>query len=232
MAISKKETWTDLRKAHFGYFKKNLSWGGDDRSKKLVDLGAGQVPFREIFFKYDYEGLDFKKFEVDPKLADIIKEADITKPLDLPDNYCDIVTLSNVLEHIPSPGDVIKECFRILKPGGMVIGAVPFLVRLHQEPYDFHRYTNYALKYYLESAGFKDIKVENIGQPFYVYKEAQDYFFDIFLRGKPRGIAKCFWILFAKFALWQTRFFSRALARTPPDDSFPAGYGFKGIKAR
>jgi hypothetical protein len=35
---------------------------------------------------------------------------------------------------------------RILAPGGNLIVAIPFLLKLHQTPYDFVRYTHYALQ--------------------------------------------------------------------------------------
>lgn len=224
MAWPDPKTWSDLRKEHFEYFEQNLPPGS--KSKRLVDLGSGVTPFRELFFKFDYVGVDFKKQE------NVTIVADITKPLPLPDNFCDIVTLLNVLEHIPNPHDLLREAFRLLKPGGIIIGAVPFFVRLHKKPYDFHRYTSYALDYLLKNAGFSRIEVENIGQPFYIYKETQDYFFNIFLRNRPKGLKKIFWILFIKLTLLQTRLFKNVFNQTSKDDSFPAGYGFKAIKGK
>lgn len=216
--------WTGLRLAHYEYFKKNLPPA--DKSKKLVDLGTGTLRFKDLFFQYDYVGVDFKEFEF------VSKVADITKPLEFSDNFCEIVTLSNTLEHVPNPQEVLKEVYRILKPGGILVGSVPFLIRLHQEPYDFYRYTNFALDYLLKNAGFLKIEVENIGPPFYVYKETQDYFFDVFLRSKPGGLAKYFYVLFVKFSFWQTRFFGKFLARTVLDDAFPMGYGFCATKEK
>jgi ubiquinone/menaquinone biosynthesis C-methylase UbiE len=43
-----------------------------------------------------------------------------------PDNYFDAVTLFHVLEHVDSEARVIKEIFRVLKPGGILLLASPY----------------------------------------------------------------------------------------------------------
>jgi 2-polyprenyl-3-methyl-5-hydroxy-6-metoxy-1,4-benzoquinol methylase len=54
--------------------------------------------------------------------------------LDLPPDDFDVVTLWDVLEHTPNPKAVLKECHRILKPGGILIVNYPdiesFIARL------------------------------------------------------------------------------------------------------
>lgn len=50
----------------------------------------------------------------------------------LPDNSVDVVYHSHVLEHFPkdSAGPFIRECYRVLKPGGIIRIAVPELEQL------------------------------------------------------------------------------------------------------
>lgn len=42
-----------------------------------------------------------------------------------PDNFFDVVTLWDVLEHVPDPAATLKEIHRILKPGGLVAVNYP-----------------------------------------------------------------------------------------------------------
>ncbi len=37
----------------------------------------------------------------------------------------DVVTLMDVIEHIPDPGDLVREVYRILQPGGVVYIVTP-----------------------------------------------------------------------------------------------------------
>jgi ubiquinone/menaquinone biosynthesis C-methylase UbiE len=51
-----------------------------------------------------------------------------------------------VLEHVENPWKGVKESFRILKKEGLIIGSTPFIFPIHDEPYEFYRYTKYGLK--------------------------------------------------------------------------------------
>ncbi len=41
------------------------------------------------------------------------------------DGTVDRIVMSHVLEHLENPDTVLKECYRVLKPGGALIIAVP-----------------------------------------------------------------------------------------------------------
>jgi len=41
--------------------------------------------------------------------------------LGLPENSFDVVTLYEVIEHLDSPADLLEECNRLLKPGGVLV---------------------------------------------------------------------------------------------------------------
>ena len=45
--------------------------------------------------------------------------------IDIEDNSQDLVICSEVLEHVPNFKDVLKECYRILKPGAVILISVP-----------------------------------------------------------------------------------------------------------
>jgi SAM-dependent methyltransferase len=57
------------------------------------------------------------------------------------DNSVDFVASVSVLEHVRYPQKVMKEIFRILKPGGIVYINVPFVFPFHADPDDFYRFS-------------------------------------------------------------------------------------------
>lgn len=46
------------------------------------------------------------------------------------------------------------------RPDGRLLVTVPFVCELHEEPYDFYRYTSHGLRYLLEGAGFTGIEIQ------------------------------------------------------------------------
>jgi len=81
----------------------------------------------------------------------------------------DIAIAFNVLEHIYNYSFLISEIRRVLKPGGQVIGAAPFLIGYHPDPKDYWRYTKEALFKIFEGQNFKNTVIKPIGRgPFAV----------------------------------------------------------------
>ena len=126
---------------------------------EVLDLGAGRLPYKKIIEQYTkkYFSMDFQKTHPD---LDYIGTASDTK---MKDERFDIVFCNQVLEHVPDPDESFEEIRRILKPGGIGIISTPFLVELHNEPYDFFRYTKYALKMFAEKSGFEVLSLSETG---------------------------------------------------------------------
>lgn len=75
------------------------------------------------------------------------------------DGQFDSALCNAVLEHVVSAAAVVKELFRVIRPGGHAVLAVPFLQPYHECPLDRRRYTGEGLAAVSEQAGFKVVTV-------------------------------------------------------------------------
>ena len=112
----------------------------------VLDIGCANKRLRKFLpSSCHYYGLDYldtatELYQTNP---DIFGDA---QNLPFRDHSIDTVSLIEVLEHIPNPEKAVAEISRVLKNGGKLIMTVPFLYPLHDAPYDFHRWTQYALE--------------------------------------------------------------------------------------
>lgn len=129
---------------------------------KVIDVGGGRSP---DYFNYFKKEGDVSVQAIDGSINKIDFEKD-----DLPfeDNSVDTIICANVLEHIFNYNHLVGEMKRILRPGGQLIGFVPFLINYHPDPHDYFRYTNEALNKILKDNGFANTKIITIGSsPFF-----------------------------------------------------------------
>ena len=130
---------------------------------RTADLGCGKAPLAGFCrpLVSDYVCVDWAKTIHGREFLDL--QCDLGSKLPFRDGSFDTVILSDVLEHIPDPGLLWFELYRILSPGGAVVMNTPFLYRLHEEPHDYYRYTEFALKRLASAAGFEILHFESTG---------------------------------------------------------------------
>jgi SAM-dependent methyltransferase len=134
----------------------------------LADIGCGKAPYFGM-----YRDLVTKSIGVDwgsslhvSDQVDII--CDLNKGIALPNDTADTVLCTDVIEHLFEPARIWGEIARILIPGGKAIIGVPFLYWIHEAPFDYHRYTSFALRRYAENAGLEIEVLEAVGGPLHV----------------------------------------------------------------
>lgn len=157
----------------------------------IYDLGCGESPYKEWFLNFadSYIGVDWSDSFHDLN-SDI--QTDLNKALPIENEVADTVISISVIEHLHNPQSMLNEAFRILKPEGTFIAQVPWQWGVHEAPFDFYRYTPYALRRILSSAGFVDINIEAQSGCFTMLAMKINYLSSRLLRGPKiiKGIIK------------------------------------------
>jgi SAM-dependent methyltransferase len=131
----------------------------------LLDVGCGQMPYKKILIASPsqvkiYIGLDLIQNNIYTTKPDLYWDG---RKIPLEDNSVENAIATELFEHCPEPELVMREIYRVLKPGGFLFFTVPFLWPLHDVPYDEYRYTPFSLERLLKNASFEKIAIKSTG---------------------------------------------------------------------
>lgn len=97
--------------------------------RRLLDVGCGKG---DLMMRMRQQGWGVEGLEVD---ADAVEYGRTINGLTVhlgslesaqfPDNTFDVITSNHVIEHVHDPIALIRECLRVLKPGGRLVLATP-----------------------------------------------------------------------------------------------------------
>lgn len=125
---------------------------------RLVDIGCGAKPYRELLapFVAEHVGVDHEGTMHHKGAIDVFGTA---YRIPAADGAFDSAVCTAVLEHLEEPEAALRECHRVLAPGGYAIYSVPFIWHLHEEPRDFFRFSKHGLRYLFEKVGFEVVEL-------------------------------------------------------------------------
>lgn len=145
----------------------------------LVDIGCGKKPYAELT-----QGMVTKHIGVDhPETLHGRESIDVfatAYDTTLPDQFADTVLCTMVLEHLEEPQQAMNEMFRITKPGGYLILAVPLFWHLHEEPRDFFRYTKYGIEHLFKTAGYRTVEIRPLAGFWVTFIQEFAYYLESF----------------------------------------------------
>lgn len=109
------------------------------KTGRLLDIGCGRGFFLANFLgsNLDYFGIDPRK-QISEEAKKRVGENRIfcgtLKEAHFPDSYFDVVTMINLIEHLPNPRENLEEINRVMKKGGLLFIETPnvgsFVARL------------------------------------------------------------------------------------------------------
>ncbi|MBN3037059.1 MAG: methyltransferase domain-containing protein [Candidatus Diapherotrites archaeon] len=105
---------------------------GCNARPKILDAGAGEGRL----------SVELKKRGFDVSACDILlenrfpqdieyKRADLNEGIPYPDNYFDVVTCVELVEHLEDPWHLLTECNRVLKKGGAIVITTPNIINFY-----------------------------------------------------------------------------------------------------
>ncbi len=118
-------------------------------SGDVFDYGCGGAPYAELFAGCrSYVRADIVP---GPRVDRLLGADGLTRERDA--GY-DWVFSTQVLEHVPDPAAYLRECHRLLRPGGNLLLTTHGLFPEHGCPFDFQRWTADGLVRAARTAGF------------------------------------------------------------------------------
>lgn len=126
----------------------------------VLDVGSGAQPYRPLLSpEATYVAIDaaLAVSEFGYQIPGTTYFEGETWPVE--STSVDVVLCTETLEHVLDPSRFLEEAQRCLRPGGVLLVTVPFAARWHYIPHDYWRFTPSALKYLLERASFKEVRV-------------------------------------------------------------------------
>lgn len=152
---------------------------------KLIDIGCGSKPYAEMMrpFVTEHIGVDHVGSFHSKQNVNLFGTA-----YDIPaaDAAFDSAICTSVLEHLEEPELALRECFRVIKSGSVVIYTVPFIWPLHEEPRDFYRFSKYGLEYLFKKTGFEIIEIRALCGFWGTFGQQMVYYLYRFNRGPLR----------------------------------------------
>ncbi len=124
---------------------------------RVLDYGCADIPYRRFFpdtvewLAADLPGNPDASIEI---------RADGTVPVD--DRSIDAVLSTQVLEHVADPLLYLRECERVLRPGGRLLLSTHGFMVHHPDPVDLWRWTCEGLQLSVTRAGLQVVRFEGI----------------------------------------------------------------------
>ncbi len=138
------------------------------KNKRILEIGSGQHTHGRDHYsakKYFNHSNEFVQSDINPTFGHRV--IDITKFND--QGEFDVILCMNVLEHVYDFQRGIQNLHRALRDGGELIVFVPMIYPLHDEPYDFWRFTEHALRRMFNGFTIRELSYNGIRRFAYSY---------------------------------------------------------------
>ncbi len=144
---------------------------------KLLDIGFGAATLMDVARDKGWQvlGVEVSKPAIENarKLGFEVFHGDLSEAK-YPDNYFDVITASEIIEHCQQPEILLNEVIRILRPGGLFWATTPSAKGLSYRltgldwtvispPEHLQLFSEKGVRLMLKNAGFTQLGIKNFG---------------------------------------------------------------------
>jgi 2-polyprenyl-3-methyl-5-hydroxy-6-metoxy-1,4-benzoquinol methylase len=149
------------------FIENNISSKG-----RLLDIGCATGNFLNIAHTNGWKVLGIEPIEEAAKIAREHYHLDVITgtldSVDLENASFDVISMWDVLEHLPSPKNTLFKCEKLLKSGGLLVFSIPNLISFDRyifgenwigwdAPRHFNLFTQDSISQLLNLAGFEEV---------------------------------------------------------------------------
>ncbi len=169
---------------------RSVMWLKGDQRGRLLDIGCGSGLFLAHMQNF---GWQVTGVEPDPDAARNTREQfnllDIhtgsLESVALKESSFDAVTMNHVLEHLPDPVQTLKQCWRVLRPGGQLVVTTPNAKSLGKQffkknwlawdaPRHVFLFDTQTLRKCAQKAGFRPKEIRTVASmAFYIWQSGR-----------------------------------------------------------
>ena len=124
------------------------------KNHKILDLGGrdrSKIDRSQTYGEHDITVFDI----IDSKNVDVVGDAHNLSKYFKPNSF-DVIVSSSVFEHLHSPWKVVTEMNKVLKTNGLVFISTHQSVGIHDQPWDYFRFSEYSWQaLFNKRTGFK-----------------------------------------------------------------------------
>ncbi len=169
---------------------------------QVLDVGAGNLPRYQDLFRFD----KYVKMDIEPgKNVDVVGRVEA---IPFPNNTFDSIVCTQVLGDVYELSRAFSEFYRVLKPDGVILLTESLFDSLHDEPYDFWRFTKHSLRHLAEDANLLVETLEGRGGYWSVMEQLKARYWIERLRANKKWFSRIFsfWLkILGTWALWLDR---------------------------
>ena len=162
---------------YYAELKKQITALTGKTSGTILDVGCSAAYFLDLM-----EGWVCHGIEISPKEAEIARSkygdaifTGIIENYPEREGYFDVIALQDVLDHCIDPMSVMRACYRMLKPGGLIVVKVHDISCLYARitgkrfyailpPFHLFYFSKKPLAWMLSETGFRNPVFRHIGQ--------------------------------------------------------------------